>query len=218
MNKTPMKKAALYASGSIAITLLAGIALVLVALYVPYDRLLHYKSNDDSALETFLPPTTDMPAEMLLVRKIVSTNEDVARNYDNAEEMQRRLEEEFERVEGFSQRYVSKDRCRLLGPRSLMFSIVEHKSGAGAMRYLAFVKEKDIHQDAKVENYDLGQSGYTAFRLLESYCSNAKTETYAEITWTQENYLITVSMTAAADHNSHEEMIAFLASMTKAIE
>lgn len=213
-----MKKAALYAFGSIAISLLAGIALVLVALYVPYNRLVHYGSYDDTPLASFLPAYGQMPADLVLVRESIDANEDIAQNYDDPDQIQRRLNEEFKRQEGFSRVYVAKNRCQTDGPRMVMLNIVAHQDAAGAERYLNFIKQRNTNEGLQAEDFDLGKNGYVLFRPSESYCSSAETEIAVELAWTRENYLLTVSLSAVEGEYTRDDMIAFLYTMAQLIE
>jgi len=218
MKNSPLKKAALYASGSIAITLLVGIALVLVALYVPYNRLLHYGSYDDSPLASLLPAYDETPADLVLVRESIDTNENIAQNYDDPVQMKRRLDEEFKRQEGFSRIYAAKIRCQTDGPRTMMLNVVAHQNAASAERYLDFIKQHDMDEGSQAKDFGLGENGYVLFRPSESYCSSTETEIAVELVWTRENYLLTVSMSAVEGEYTRDNMVALLYAMAQLIE
>ena len=209
MNKTPMKKAALYGISSLVISMLTYAALILVALYVPENLLLH-RGPDAGSLETWMPPHSDLPEKMVYIRESMADNQDIAANYENPDEMVAKLDNTFERIEGYLRRYVSANRCRDYGARHILLNITSHPSDVGAKRYFEFVKERDIQEGWQVHEIAVGENAFTGLTTESSLCLDTETEFAMKLTFIKRSYMVTISMSALKGTNQPEDMLPII--------
>ncbi len=199
---SPIRKVLLRALLLFGVSLVGFTALVPAALYVPENFLL--RDSEGSKLAAFMLPSDALPEDMIFVSSSKADNEDVAKNYPDAEEMEQRLDG-YGREEGYTRTYVSRDRCKQAGMRSIEFSVVRMKDAAGALPYQEWLRAKNYKEVDNHGPVEIGGGGYQLSGSMDVLCPPYE-ESYVAIHFLRDRFLGTAAVYVAKDSVDEEEL------------
>lgn len=215
MNASPIKKAFVLAAITLTLAGLIFGALVYIALNVPEDQLM--REPVKNAHSGFMPPDAEIPAGMIFIREYTSTNQDIAEDYTDPQDALSQLNG-FERQDGLSHIFASKDRCTRSGPRYLSLYIDSTSSRDSTRRYMQVVKAENQRYTDTLINTKIGDEGYQLVTTTSNYCSDTEQEIVALIAFRRDRYMVTVSLSGVESAFEPQDLFDLLLPIAKGFD
>lgn len=161
--------------------------------------------------EEWLPPADEIPAEMQLQDSGSGTNEEIANQFENSEEVLARLTE-WGRLSNFMQIYAHPDACTgQVGLREVFLQTVLYETEAGAAQALAWYADRSAERADRAETTAaVGQAGHIFWLNDQSNCQPPDALAIVSIGFQRYNALgfVDVSSMAADEVDANMQTLA----------
>lgn len=206
-----LRRAAIFVIITVAGCLVLGFSV----LYLPENYFL--REEEVSRVKDWLPEKYEFPQNMILVSESATTNREAAQTYPDPEAIYKKFES-WGREEGYSRRYMSRNRCTTTGPRSIRVGIVRYGSPDGVQEFLDWSEARELAQGGKASATGYGDDGYLLQVMQPGKCSLAHPERRVEIIFQRGDYLGVVELYAAADQNSENDLLKIAGRLAELID
>lgn len=141
---------------------------------------------DKEIVSDALPEKESFSDTLLWAGRFYSTNVDLSQNYADPKAMLERFKA-WGRLEGYTHRFISRERCRSVGPRTIRLRIDLYKNDSGAQAFFKWLEENPSDEWDLHHRVDIGDVGYLNQGFKQSFCGEGDSELKLEATFRRDS-------------------------------